>query len=133
MSEQNVNPPDEEPISPEGADDEAPIVLEGDGDEPISLVEPSEGAGGPSKLRTIGAAVAAHRAEFKRPLNLNGTGATRCRMFRAKMAIASLEALETQINEWLDADEIEVKHVSQVIGTVQGKTAELSLIVTVWY
>jgi len=122
MSGQNVNPPDEEPISLEGAEDE-----------PISLVEPSEKAGGASQLRAIGAAITAHRAEFKRPLNLNGTGATRCRMFRTKLAIASLETLETQINEWLDADEIEVKHVSQVIGTVQGKTPELNLIVTVWY
>jgi hypothetical protein len=129
MSEQNVNPPDEEPITL--ASDDAPISLQDAEDEPISLVEGTEGV---SKLRAIGAAAAAEkRAEFKRPLNLNGAGATRCKMFRTKLAIASLEALEGQINEWLDGEEIEVKHVSQVIGTVQGKTPEPNLIMTVWY
>lgn len=123
MSEQNVNPPDEEPIS-----------LESDEEEPISLVEPGDTTEGPSKLRAIGAAAAGEKhAEFKRPLNLDGAGATRCRMFRTKLAIASLEALETQINDWLDGQQIEVKHVSQVIGTVQGKMPEPNLIVTVWY
>ena len=128
MSEQNVNPPDEQRISPAGGD--APISLGDGADEPISLVE---GTGGVSKLRAMGAAAIEKRAEFKRPVNLNGAGATRCKMFRTKLTIASLEALEGQINEWLDGEEIEVKHISQVIGTVQGKMAEPNLIMTVWY
>lgn len=141
MSQENVKPPEEEPvpleveddqpISLEGQDD-GPIKLDDEDDEPIALEE-TEGTGA-TKVKMLGAREAlARKAEFKRPLNLNGTGATRFRMFRTKLAIASLEALEDQINEWLDSQEVEVKHVAQVIGTVQGKTPEPNLIVTVWY
>lgn len=143
MDEQNVNPPDEEPISLEGedeqpvslsADDEEPISLATEEDEPITLVDEGEGHG-LGQLKTFGAAGqgTAKKEDFKRPLNVDQTGATRCRIFRTKMSVASIEALQQTINEWIDNLEIDVKHVSQTIGTIQGKTAEENLIITVWY
>ena len=71
--------------------------------------------------------------QFKRPLNADGSGATRCRLFHSKIAVASLEFMEHQINEWLDAEKIEIKHVSQIIGTMEGKRPEPNLMVIVWY
>lgn len=151
MSQGNVNPPpgpqDEEPISLVSEDPieesisivpqprpEQPVSLAGPGedDEPISLVD-SDGTAGPSKVKFGGRATVKKRAEFIRSVNVNGTGATRCRLFRTKMGLAAIDALDQQINEWLDSEEIEVKHICQNIGDIQGKTVESNLIVTVWY
>ena len=121
---EDIHVPDDEPISIEpDADDEAPI----------SLAE-----GGPSgarAVRALGGASAADKrtSKFSRSLNVTGQGATRCRIFRSKIAIASLDFMENQINEWLDSDQIEIKHVGHVIGTMEGKRPEPNLIVTVWY
>jgi len=38
-----------------------------------------------------------------------------------------------QINEWLDENEVEIKFIGQVVGTMEGKTPEPNLIVTIWY
>ena len=152
MSEENVNPPPpilpEEPISldsedpieqpisvvPPAAIAETPISVTGpaDDDEPISLVE-SEETAGPSKVKHGRAGAAKKKAEFNRPVNLDGTGATRCRLFRTKMGVAAIDALDEMVNSWLDSEEVEVKHVCQNVGDVQGKTVESNLIITVWY
>lgn len=129
-------PRPEQPISVAGPAqvDEQPVSLAGPGedDEPISLVDSDETAG-PSKVKFGGRATMKKKAEFTRPLNVNGTGATRCRLFRTKMGLAAIDALDQQISEWLDSEEIEVKHVCQNIGDIQGKTIESNLIITVWY
>jgi len=72
-------------------------------------------------------------AEFKRSLNLTGHGATRCKVYYSKVSPPSLEFMESQINHWLDSEQIEVKQVTQVIGVMEGKTPVPNLIVVVWY
>jgi hypothetical protein len=71
--------------------------------------------------------------EYQRSLNLTGTGATRCRLFHSRIALAPLEHLEKTINDWIDAEDIEIKHVGHVIGEMSGKTQEDNLLVMVWY
>lgn len=106
--------------------DEEPISIEG-GDEVAS-----------SAVRAIGAAArgvgATHsKSAFKRSLNINGQGATRCRVFRSRIAGPALDFMENQINQWLDTEAIEVKNVGHIIGTMEGKTPEPNVIVMVWY
>jgi hypothetical protein len=134
---------DEEPISlepqagpappppPKQQEAKAPAKDEDD-EEPITLVE--EGETGATAMRTFGTAAAvARKSQFKRTLNVTGTGATRCRIFHSKIAIAPLEHLEGDINDWLDSEEIEVKQVGHIIGTMEGKRPEPNLLVIVWY
>ena len=132
---------EEEPIPLESAD--APKAEEAKpsgerraeaDDEPISLVDAEEGAGSTS-VRAFGAAAAerAKRAKLKRPLNVTGQGATRCRIFHSKIADVPLEHMENAINEWLDSEQIEIKHVGHIIGTLEGKRPEPNLFVIVWY
>jgi hypothetical protein len=105
-------------------------------DETISLIDDEEL--GQSQVRAFGGAAskmgAGHKADFQRDLNTTGQGATRCRIFHSKLAATSLEYMEKQINDWIDSDPtIDVKQVGHTIGVMTGKTAETSLIVTVWY
>jgi len=133
MAAENILEPEDEPISLDGDDEH--ISLD---DEPISLVD-SAGAsefaeGGGMQAFGMGAqAPGAEERQYKRPLNTNGTGATRCRVFHSKIAVASLEFMEHQINDWLDSDEIEVKDVGHIIGIMEGKRPEPNLMVVVWY
>ena len=104
--------------------------------EPIKLVDTGEDdPDRPSSLKAFGSAAAADakKVEFRRPLNLTGTGATRCRVFSSKIQHSSLEYMENQINEWLDAEDIEVKHVGHVIGVMEGKRPEPNVVVLAWY
>jgi len=154
MADQNVNASDQQPqpIDPEPvpvdleAADVEPILLENEPEpipipaepeeqeeeEAISLVEPSE-SDGESKVKAIGAALQAEQRKYERALNLTGQGATRCRIFHSRVAEAPLEHMERSINEWLDKEEIEIKHVNQVIGIMEGKTPRPNVVVTVWY
>ncbi len=113
MAEETIPVPEEEPISIEGGDE------------------------GVTAVRAIGAARSAGAAQskstFKRPLNVNGQGATRCRVFRSRIAAAALDFMENQVNQWLDSEKIEIKHVGHVIGVMEGKTPEPNVIVMVWY
>ena len=114
MAEENIAVPEEEPISIEG------------GDEGVAS----------SAVRAIGAARTASstsKSAFKRSLNVTGHGATRCRVFRSRIAPAALDFMENQINQWLDSDKIEIKQVGHVIGTMEGKTPEPNVIVMVWF
>jgi hypothetical protein len=113
--------------------EEEPISLDGD-EEPISLVESSDDSAAEGlALKTIGAAANVTETKFTRPLNADGSGATRFRIFHSKISLAPLENLEHSINEWIDGDKIEVKHVGQLIGTMEGKRPEPNLLVLVWY
>ena len=138
MAENLLEP--EEPQEESSPKQEEPIQLEpNEEDEPIQLVEADEEeAGGfdPSAVKSFGSAsevLEEEQKEFKRPLNVDGSGATRCRVFHSKIAVASLEYMENQINEWLDNNEIEIKDVGHVIGTMEGKRPEPNLLVMVWY
>ena len=139
MSQLGPSVPDEDTPIPIGDDDEpitfgpapVPASAEPEEEEPIGLAE-SDGTAKVKQARGLTEQITSN-VEYKRPLNLTGTGATRCRTFHAKIAIASLEVMEHQINEWLDGGEVEVKYVSQTIGVMQGKMKEENLIVTIWY
>ena len=119
------------PIAAEGVT--APRAKGKDEPEPIRLVDTDEGHA--AALKAFGAATAAagKKAEFHRPLNLPGTGATRCRIFSSKIQYLSLEYMENQINAWIDGEKIEVKHVGHVIGIMEGKRPEPNVIVMVWF
>lgn len=114
--------------NPTPKDANEPISL-GD-DEPLGL----EGGEGSTAVKAFGAQKsAAHTGAFSRPLNLTGTGATRCRVFYSKISPPSLEYMENQINQWIDGDKIEVKHIGHLIGGMEGKTVVPNVIVVVWY
>ena len=115
--------------------DKDSIPLADDELEPLSIEEATS-MSGPSKIQAFGsAAAAAQKAQktFKRSLNLTGAGATRVRMFNSKITLAAIDHMVEQINDWLDSNQIEVKHINTVVGTVEGKTAENNVIITVWY
>ena len=121
-------------------EDEAPIPLEGIEEElpPLPLagedVDPSEQTS--TKITTFGAAGVTREArerKYERAPNLTGAGAVRCRVFHSKITVAALEHMAETINDWLDAEEIEIKCVNQVVGVMEGKTPEPNVIVTVWY
>lgn len=120
MSDTNTTPHEEEPIS---------LVPD---DEGISLEDSGETHHSVKAFGARGLGVE-KKSNFKRALNMSGTGATRCRMFHSRIAQAPLEYMEKQINDWLDGELIEVKHVGHVIGTLEGKTPEPNVIVMVWY
>ena len=80
-----------------------------------------------------GGASDAAEIKYARALNVDGSGATRCRIFHSKIAVASLSFMEKQINEWLDGDQIEIKQIGHVIGIMEGKRPEPNLMVVVWY
>lgn len=147
MTAEELTPDDESPI-PFDDEDEEEVSLsldeeqageaaeEEEEEEPIRLVddEPSETGRSVKAFGSAAAGGVAKKDRFNRALNATGKGATRCRVFHSKIQESSLEYMENQINEWLDADEtIEVKHVGHVIGTMEGKRPEPNVIVMVWY
>lgn len=76
---------------------------------------------------------AALETKWKRKPNVTGSGATHVRSFHCRLAEESMENLDRQINEWLDAHpEYEVKFVSTAVGDWTGKLKEPQLIVQVW-
>jgi len=73
------------------------------------------------------------KTEYKREMNITGTGATRFRLFNSRIADVPLAAMEGNINEWIDENGIEVKQASQMVATLEGKRAEENIFVMVWY
>jgi len=62
-----------------------------------------------------------------------GTGAMHVKSFHCKLTGESLEFLDKQINDWLDAHpNYEVKFVSSTVGEWLGKLKEPNLILQVW-
>ena len=114
-----------------------PVPIQIGEDEAIALADDAGGDsdGGPSKIQTFGTAAGRveTKTEFKRPLNLTGAGATRCRMFHSKVTLTALDHMISTVNEWLDSEEVELKYISQVIGPMEGKKPEPNVIITVWY
>jgi len=129
MAEEDLTFPEDEPLSPAPAggaaqgEEEAISLVESEGEEGQAATVRAFGARGPKRAER----------ELKRALNVTGQGATRCRVFHSKIAEAALEFMQNQINGWLDGEEIEVKHVGHVIGTMEGKTPVPNLLVLVWY
>ena len=74
-----------------------------------------------------------HEDNWKRSPNVTGTGAIHVRRFHCKLVGESLEFLDHQINEWLDAHpQYEVKFVTTSVGEWTGKVREPNLVVQVW-
>lgn len=71
---------------------------------------------------------------FKRPLQHDGKGATRCRIFHAKLNDGALRFMQENINDWIDGHaDVEIKYANTQVGVVEGKSQEPHLIVTVFY
>ena len=121
---------DDEPIDLEGLD-EKPLSIKDPDDEPLTITEESSGRAISHTAGIRGAA--AEGFNFSRPIQASGKGATRCRIFRSKISVPAIESLEEHINEWLDSDDIDVKNVGHLIGTMHGKIDEDNIVVLVWY
>lgn len=96
------------------------------------------GTGEPvTKIRALdqklGGSLNRHEDNWVRTPNTTGTGAIHMRSFHCKLNGDSLENLDKQINEWLDAHpQYEVKFVTTSVGDWTGKLKEPALIVQVW-
>lgn len=113
-------------------DDTLPIDVS---DAPVPVASGDGSGGGSSKIKTFEQRLGAGRHEDKwaRTPNSTGTGAIHVKSFHCRMTGDSLEFLDQQINEWLDAHpQYEVKMVTSSVGTWSGKLKEPNLIVNVW-
>lgn len=117
------------PLDPSELGDPEPAPEEA----PISLVDAPVVEEHTQKIQAFGRAGQHTEKQYRRALNLDGTGATRCKIFHCKMAPGPIDYMEQQINEWIDTHEIEVKFVSQSVGSLEGKTTELNLFMSVWF
>ena len=135
MADDDLTFSDDEPLSLKPEPPKPSPQAAGDDEEPLSLVD-ADADGSGASLKAFGAGLGSghkQQQQYVRSLNVTGQGATRCRVFHSKVAESSLEYMQDQINGWLDSDEIEVKHVGHVMGTMEGKVAIPSVIVMVWY
>ena len=133
MTKDNVQIEDDGPQGelPEVDVSNIPVTVE---DDAISLAEESgESARNTVKIMGTRKVLGGEATSFKREPNLTGAGAVRCRIFFSRIAVAPLQYMEGQINAWLDANQIEIKAVTQVVGVMEGKTPEPNVIITVWY
>jgi hypothetical protein len=73
-------------------------------------------------------------AEYKRPLDPKGVGASRCRMFHCRISQGAVDFMVNQMNEWLDEhNDVTIKFATTTIGMFEGKHTEPNLITTVFY
>ena len=71
---------------------------------------------------------------YQRPLITDGKIATRCRTFRSRLNDGALLFMNRQINEWVDSSpDVTIKFAATTVGVFEGKKAEATLIVTVFY
>lgn len=122
------------PLASEVEAKEEPISLVEE-DEPISLVDDSAEpmAHATHKVRQFGRLGAEHKTEFAKAPNVTGKGAIRCRLFHSRIALEALDNMQDRINQWLDGEQIEVKHVGHLMGTMEGKNPKPNMMVMVWY
>ena len=113
---------------------EAPIELVSDADA-VAAAGP-----GDSAIRLPGATglsfdqVQYKEEGFRRALQPDAPGATRCRVFHSKLNDGSMAYMSEQVNNWIDAhDDVVIKFVTSNIGVVEGKHPDPHLIVTVFY
>ena len=90
-----------------------------------------------SKIRQLDQRLAGggpkHEDNWTRSPNVTGTGAIHVKSFHCKLTGESLEFLDKQINEWLDAHpQYEVKFASATVGEWMGKLKEPNLILQLW-
>jgi len=128
-------PEDKKPSAPEAEelslDDTLPLDLSPQD----QSVQDAEAAEASAKIRTFQQKLggAKHEDSWNRTPNITGTGAIHVKSFHCKLTGDSLNFIDQQINEWLDAHpQYEVKLVTTAIGTWTGKLKEPNLIVNVW-
>jgi len=82
----------------------------------------------------LGSVKGSHEDRWKRSPNVTGKGAIHVKSFHCKCNNESLEFMDQQINEWLDAHpQYEVKLVNTSVGDWIGKQGrEPNIIVQVW-
>ena len=96
-------------------------------------------ADGASKIDVFGSANltdvhAWDDSAFKRKLEPNAEGATRCRIFHSKLNQGAIEFMANSINQWLDeSDDIRIKHATSTLGIFEGKHADQNIILTLFY
>lgn len=77
---------------------------------------------------------AARLTNLQRPLDPASPFATRCRVFHCRLSDASVRNMEEQINEWVDSqDEVRIKFSTSSVGSVDGKSNDPHLFVTLFY
>lgn len=124
-----VEPATERKTEKLGLDDTLPIDLADSGSSPTTGEVPKP------KITTFEQRLSAkrHEDQWERSPNATGTGAIHVKSFHCRLTGDSLEFLDRQINEWLDAHpQYEVKMVTSSMGTWSGKLKEPNLIVNVW-
>lgn len=71
---------------------------------------------------------------FARALQPDVDGATRCRIFHAKLSEGAISFLNNQINEWLERNaQIRIKFATTAVGMLEGKHSEPNIFLTVFY
>ncbi|MFK7758660.1 MAG: hypothetical protein AB8C13_01795 [Phycisphaerales bacterium] len=111
-----------------GLDDTLPIDLAADTGQ-------ASASSGVSKITTFEQKLnnSRHEDSWTRSPNATGMGAIHVKSFHCRLTGDSLEFLDRQINEWLDAHpQYEVKMVTSSMGVWSGKLKEPNLIVNVW-
>lgn len=99
------------------------------------VAEAPLGADAPPKIRAFDQKLAGgkHEDNWSRSPNVTGKGAIHVKSFHCKLTGESLEFMDKQINEWLDAHpQYEVKLVTSTVGEWMGKLKEPNLIIQVW-
>jgi hypothetical protein len=100
--------------------------------EPIDLVEDSKAIS--QKIRAFGNHTGQKAHQWKRQPVKTGQGAIRVRSFHGKLSDQGLGYLDDAVNNWLDEHpEVEVKFVTQSVGTFEGKIREPALVLNLWY
>jgi hypothetical protein len=93
-----------------------------------------------ASMRSIGGETFAEAAgqqddsNLKRQTLTEGSGATRCRTFHAKLNDGAVSFLNKSVNDWADQNtHVVIKFATSTIGVWEGKKADPHLIVTVFY
>lgn len=123
------------PVPPPAAPQ--PTGLSDSGGPIITRKPPNEApaAEAPSKIRAFAQSMAVTHATdgWNRQPFQPKTGAMHVKSFHCKLTGESLEFLDKQINDWLDAHpDYEVKMVTGTVGDWTGKLREPNLILQLW-
>ena len=87
-----------------------------------------------TKIKTVASILDKHKEEFKRPMNVTGTGATRVKTFHVRLSETAMMSLDDHINGWLDdTPGAEVKFCNTAVGLFEAKRSEPHLIMNIWY
>ena len=108
--------------------------------EPIALADDEKKSSSTTHIKAFGGgesvagAVAIDDSQYQRPMIKDQSLATRCRTFHSRLSDGAVVYMNRQINEWADANpEVTIKFATSTIGIWEGKKADATLIITVFY